>query len=158
MDDRTYIRLHDGMPDHPKVVGLTDAAFRLYVEALCWCSRRHANGAIAAAALPSIGIHKRPLALAAELVDAGLWERTEGGGYGVLAAHDLFLWAPGRPAIPEWLRLRVYERNGWRCLQCGASEDLSLDHIYPWSLGGPDIEDNLQTLCRPCNSRKGARV
>ena len=32
------------------------------------------------------------------------------------------------------------------------------DAIHPYSLGGEDTFDNLQTLCRPCNSRKGARV
>lgn len=63
-----------------------------------------------------------------------------------------------RPYIPDELRLRVYTRDGFRCLRCGTAEDLSLDHIYPWSLGGPDTEENLQTLCRPCNSSKGAKV
>ncbi len=55
MDDRTYIRLHDGMPDHPKVVGLSDAAFRLYVEALCWCSKYLTDGAVPAAGMRRMG-------------------------------------------------------------------------------------------------------
>lgn len=63
-----------------------------------------------------------------------------------------------RRHIPDALRFAVYERDGWACLHCGATENLSLDHIYPYSLGGPDTLDNLQTLCRPCNSRKGARI
>lgn len=63
-----------------------------------------------------------------------------------------------RPPIPDELRLRVYARDGFRCLHCGTTEDLSLDHIYPFSLGGPDTEENLQTLCRSCNSRKGNRI
>ena len=32
------------------------------------------------------------------------------------------------------------------------------DHIFPRSLGGSDDLDNLRLLCRPCNSKKGARV
>ena len=31
---RTYIKLYCGMPDHPKVIGLSDAAFRLLIR--CW--------------------------------------------------------------------------------------------------------------------------
>lgn len=63
-----------------------------------------------------------------------------------------------RAKIADSLRAAVYERDGRACLHCGATERLSLDHIHPWSLGGPDTLENLQTLCRPCNSRKGARV
>ena len=64
----------------------------------------------------------------------------------------------GRRRIPDDLRISVYDRDGWACLHCSATESLSLDHIHPYSLGGEDVFDNLQTLCRPCNSRKGARV
>lgn len=63
-----------------------------------------------------------------------------------------------RRKIPDALRLAIYERDGFACLHCGTTEGLSLDHIHPYSLGGDDTFDNLQTLCRPCNSRKGARV
>lgn len=52
----------------------------------------------------------------------------------------------------------IYARDGFACLHCGARDNLTLDHIHPWSLGGSDEPGNLQTLCRPCNSRKGARV
>lgn len=65
--------------------------------------------------------------------------------------------APRLP-IPDEVRQAIYSRDGYRCLHCGATEDLSLDHIYPYSLGGSDDPSNLQTLCRPCNSRKGARI
>lgn len=66
------------------------------------------------------------------------------------------------PKARRWirpsLRAAVYQRDGHACLHCGTRESLSLDHIYPYSLGGEDTLENLQTLCRPCNSRKGARV
>lgn len=63
-----------------------------------------------------------------------------------------------RANIPEQTRRAVFERDNHTCQKCGATEDLSLDHIHPWSIGGPDTEDNLQVLCRPCNSRKGDRT
>jgi len=63
-----------------------------------------------------------------------------------------------RPAIPDAVRQYVYDRDGRRCLHCGTTKALSLDHIHPYSLGGSDDPSNLQTLCRPCNSSKGAKV
>lgn len=68
-------------------------------------------------------------------------------------ARDIY-----RAAIPVEQRERIYQRDGRCCLECGTADDLTLDHIYPWSLGGPDTDENLRTLCRPCNSRKGAKV
>lgn len=74
-DSRTYIRLHDGMPDHPKVVGLSDSGFRLYVEALCWCSRHLTDGVIPEAALRKLGSPKARR----EVADAGLIEMNGSG-------------------------------------------------------------------------------
>ena len=83
MDERTYIRLHDGMPDHPKVVGLSNAAFRLYVEALCWCSRQLTDGLVPAAALKRMG-GSSPAAIR-ELAAAQLFEVGDGSEWVI---HD----------------------------------------------------------------------
>lgn len=43
------------------------------------------------------------------------------------------------------------------CLCCGtteAGELLTLDHIRPFALQGPNVPDNLAILCRTCNCRK----
>jgi hypothetical protein len=56
------------------------------------------------------------------------------------------------------LRKSVMERDAYRCRHCDSHIDLSVDHIYPKSKGGTDDLDNLQTLCRPCNSKKGVKV
>ncbi len=76
MDERTYIRLHDGMPDHPKVVGLSHAAFRLYVESICWCGRHLTDGKVPAAAMKRMGGWS-PTAIK-ELAAAGLLETGDG--------------------------------------------------------------------------------
>ena len=34
----TFIKLDDTTPDHPKVDGLSNAAFRAWIEAICYCS------------------------------------------------------------------------------------------------------------------------
>jgi hypothetical protein len=62
-----------------------------------------------------------------------------------------------RRTIPVVVKARVYARDGFACRKCGATEDLSIDHVQPWSLGGSDEIENLQILCRPCNSGKGDR-
>lgn len=59
---------------------------------------------------------------------------------------------------PTSLRLGIFERDAYRCQLCGEWHDLTIDHIIPKSRGGLTVLDNLQTLCRSCNSRKGARM
>ena len=61
-----------------------------------------------------------------------------------------------RPSIPAWLRWKVFRRDGYKCVNCKLWWDLTVDHIVPVSKGGATVIENLQTLCRVCNSRKGA--
>jgi 5-methylcytosine-specific restriction endonuclease McrA len=56
---------------------------------------------------------------------------------------------------PGTTRFLVYERDGNRCLNCGATEPLTLDHVRPQCRGGTGDPDNLQTLCVSCNHFKG---
>jgi hypothetical protein len=62
-----------------------------------------------------------------------------------------------RTRIPDDTRWMVWERDNFTCLHCGMRSRLSIDHITPVSKGGSDEPSNLQTLCHPCNSRKGAK-
>ncbi|MGM7677583.1 HNH endonuclease [Microbacterium sp. A94] len=60
-------------------------------------------------------------------------------------------------------RLRVLERDGWLCTACGKTldgEDATVDHVEPVALSeGRDYrDDELVSMCRGCNSRKGARL
>lgn len=56
------------------------------------------------------------------------------------------------------IRTLVYERDSYQCVHCGVRKDLSLDHIHPESKGGATTVENLQTLCRSCNSKKGVSL
>jgi hypothetical protein len=99
--------------------------------------------------------------LAQRLIDAELWEPAP-GGYQVLEDGiwrvSRLKYGDSRQSVAPDLRAIVYERDGHACRSCGCRDDLTVDHIYPWSLGGTDDLDNLQTLCRSCNSKKGAKV
>ena len=57
--------------------------------------------------------------------------------------------------VPRETREAVFYRDGMACLKCGATESLSLDHVIPLASGGDNGIDNLQTLCKSCNSAKG---
>ena len=45
-----------------------------------------------------------------------------------------------------------------KCTICGSTKDLQIDHIYPKSKGGSDVEGNLQVLCAKCNIEKGNKL
>lgn len=64
------------------------------------------------------------------------------------------------PGLWRWLRLRVWERDGWTCQYCGSQDRqaLQVDHIMPISKGGDNTLKNLVTACRPCNTKKSARL
>lgn len=57
--------------------------------------------------------------------------------------------------ITKEQRKRIYIRDSYTCRGCGAIDNLTLDHILPKSEGGTNDDSNLQTLCAPCNRKKG---
>jgi 5-methylcytosine-specific restriction endonuclease McrA len=63
-----------------------------------------------------------------------------------------------REPVPRDVRLAVWQRDGGRCVGCGADFDLQYDHVIPVALGGASTVENLQILCAPCNQRKGAAL
>lgn len=64
-----------------------------------------------------------------------------------------------RRVTPD-IRLRIFERDKYKCQSCGApsSSVLEIDHVMPISRGGSSDDDNLQVLCAPCNRSKGAKT
>lgn len=61
--------------------------------------------------------------------------------------------AEGSISTEEWLG--CLERFNHVCVRCGRKElRLTMDHIVPLSKGGSNYIDNIQPLCKPCNSFK----
>jgi 5-methylcytosine-specific restriction endonuclease McrA len=58
----------------------------------------------------------------------------------------------------RWRQLRqvVLARDGHRCVICGSTQRLEVDHIQPVAAGGTDDPRNLRTVCFTHNPR-GAR-
>ncbi|MFC2092840.1 HNH endonuclease [Bacteroidota bacterium] len=55
-------------------------------------------------------------------------------------------------------RKNIIRRDNHRCQFCGASSNLTIDHIIPKSRGGEDTWENLTTACIKCNNKKGDRI
>lgn len=83
-----WVKLDDKFPDHPKVVGLSDAAFRAYIVALSYANRYLTDGFVPVPILPKPRI-------VAELVGAGLWDRVEESGRFLgVSIHDYIDFQP----------------------------------------------------------------
>ncbi len=68
--------------------------------------------------------------------------------------HDLLCFRSSD--AKRMFREGIKARDGHKCVYCGSSENLTVDHVRPKSKGGTDTADNLVTACRPCNQAKGS--
>lgn len=176
-----WTRLDDGFFAHPKILPLSDAAFRLYVSGLNWSVARSTDGVIPdialALALPMDSPRVR-LKAAAELEAAGLWIRNETAWH----VHDFAdyqetkeevaakreRWATNKQSMrlfyASGIADEVRKRDRGLCRYCGkvvnwndrrSGDGGTYDHIIP---DGPALVDNMVVACRSCNSAKGART
>jgi hypothetical protein len=86
-----WLRLDDHFATHPKVVGLTDRAFRCHVNAMVYAAEHLTDGAI-----PDFYV-KADRKSAAELEAARLWERN-GKGWVI---HDWLDWNPSAESVQK---------------------------------------------------------
>jgi hypothetical protein len=64
-----------------------------------------------------------------------------------------------RESISRRLRFQILQRDGFKCLYCGAiggvdGTRLEVDHVEPVAGGGTNDPRNLVTACRDCNGGK----
>ena len=69
-----------------------------------------------------------------------------------------------RPPIPKSVQRAAYQRDSYTCVQCGLEgrgetheekvKGFAIDHVIPHAAGGSSELENLQILCRKCNSSK----
>jgi len=52
-------------------------------------------------------------------------------------------------------RDKIFQRDNFKCVYCGAKDDLILNHFIPFKHGGATHPLNLVTCCVSCNDRKG---
>jgi hypothetical protein len=60
-----------------------------------------------------------------------------------------------RDAGSGGFRFLIFERDGWRCVYCGAEDSkLTVDHVVPRARGGGNRASNLAASCLSCNVKK----
>ena len=63
-----------------------------------------------------------------------------------------------REPIPEEVQRAIWQRDEGRCVKCGSSVMIHIDHLIPVALGGSNHPDNLQLLCANCNREKSDTI
>ncbi|MFB3885425.1 MAG: HNH endonuclease [Thermodesulfobacteriota bacterium] len=61
--------------------------------------------------------------------------------------------------IPTHVKLEVWKRDRGKCVICGATDELTFDHIIPYSKGGTSLSaKNIQLLCERHNIAKRDKI
>jgi hypothetical protein len=96
-----WVRIDDGAMQHPKILALSDSAFRLWVRGLCYCQANLTDGLLPAAIVREMKAKRadvdtmtRPLAG----TYAPLWEVVDGFGFKV---HDYLFWNDSREKVRQ---------------------------------------------------------
>lgn len=84
-----YLPLDINFDGNPKIVGLSDGAFRLHVSGMLYCKRQHLDGILSLAVVPTLKRGYRPQHLA-ELLDRMLWVELNGSSH--YEIHDWLTW------------------------------------------------------------------
>jgi 5-methylcytosine-specific restriction endonuclease McrA len=166
-----WVRIDENALEHPKVIGLCDGAFRLWVQGLSHCQKYLTDGLITQAGVRSLRSFSPKRRR--ELTDAGLWHDEESGGVRV---HDYLQWNDSRQLVLEnrdWskrrrelysdpaLLSRIRERDRNQCRYCGklvnwkdrrGPDGGTFDHVIA---RGPNTAENVVVACRGCNASKG---
>ena len=62
----------------------------------------------------------------------------------------------GTIRVEDWMKM--LEDSNYSCAFCGTQQDITQDHIIPLSKGGANVIENIQPLCRICNSKKRDKI
>lgn len=157
----TDARIAVGLPKHPKTrklikrLGQT-AAWNL-VCLILWVASDRSDGDLSGMSIEDIEL-------------ASDWSGEDGAFVAALVEVGLLCdgrldethWTPGKNIVGRicsktWrkVRLAIFDRDGWSCVYCGASDKpLECDHVVALASGGSNDESNLATACRPCNRSK----
>lgn len=95
--------LDDRIQTHPKIVALSDRAYRAWINCLCYCSMHGTGGHLDAA----ISVHRIPKTIVRELVRARVWDEEDDGFW----VHDWQEHNEKRDEAREEKRAQARERQ-----------------------------------------------
>jgi len=139
-----WARFEDSFPSHRKIVRLSDATFRVHVQAIIWCSRYANDGELTRRELRDVAKPIKSWGLIVKvLVREGLWEEVDGGW----KIHDYLDYQPSaaqvasdRAAARE--RQRRYRANG-HAVTNGVTKDLVTRESHDPDPTRPEKEEGL---------------
>lgn len=143
----SWVRLDDGIYDHPKLLTVEPADRLLYVWGLCWSSRHGTDGVIPAAAVPYLALFAGADTGAPErLVAAGLWHPLDAGGWSV---HDFSDYQPSAAEVAEQRRKRAEAGRvgGFR-----KAENRNASDADGWQTASKPLASAKQTASKPLAS------
>jgi hypothetical protein len=115
-----WARFDDRFPSNRKVRLLSDAAFRLYVSAICWSAENLTDGVVQKTELRLVSDVKAASRRAQELVEAGLFEALEGGGWKI---HDYHEYNPTAEQVKADRAAKTARQQRWRKKKEGDAPD-----------------------------------
>ena len=93
----TWVKIEDGLPEHPKVIRAGKLAQALFIDGLCYSARQLTNGFVPLRAAERFGYGRRLRGTVAALVAAELWEAAEGG----YLIHDYLQYQPSAEQVRQ---------------------------------------------------------
>lgn len=109
-----WVRIDENALEHPKIGGLPDGAFRLWVQGLAYCQKFLTDGFVSDLAIR--GLHAFSPKRKGILISAGLWEQAVGG----INVHDFLQWNDSKEEVMTSRRQarerkrRFNDKNGVR--------------------------------------------
>lgn len=94
----TWANFDDNFADHPKVLALSDGAFRLHVSGILYCARYLTDGKVPKAKVSGLTPGYKAAHLR-ELTVARLWTAPVGGPVTHYEIHDYLQWNRSRSSI-----------------------------------------------------------
>jgi hypothetical protein len=123
-----WVKLDDNCVRHPKVAGLSDGAFRLWITGLCYCQEFLTDGHIDDRALKSLSAYSHLRLIS--VLDAGLWLKSAKGGVEV---HDYLAYQPSRAEVTQRrddARIRMSAKRGASSQEVPANNERTSEEVF----------------------------